>query len=555
MSNFSKMYLIPQDTYDSFVSKGDKSAVSYTRQFNQFDVQDGGKVVVRNDDNVKIQNKTITQPQPQSSDEDDDDDQTTKPQNVSPDLTTSQEISDATSNNLNPFSDVISDLQNVNRKQSQTESTQTLFPNNQKNQGIQATKSTSEQLSQTMTNPSQSVQTQSVNLNSTGSQISPSTHEKSVQSMQETKNQEIQACIPNSNNSIGNQTTPVQNPQALNNSTQTISPPSISSISTQTIPPRPPYFTPRIPNPVIVNPSPRLVNPFPSQSIPPSSNLSHAPMTDQSDQSVPIEMEVGNLSQSQELEASESESGNSIPNFILQVSTPEKGIVGQINLEKNDISYTPISSDDDEMGDQIIDVTNESESIKTDQDLKDIFDKKKKKKKKNTYLSAIPSRRSKRLSPVWKMVSDKLPHTNILKSLTEQLSPSDLDQIMLNVNHDQINPVVNISFNDKKEADDFLEDVSRARNDPKMSRDVKKIQKKSAKELNILRKEKRINLLKNRRQQTTDDEKDQSTAKINLRKRRAEKEPTVSFSKQKEPEIKKKAIVDDFDSDDYDIYF
>ena len=54
MTSYNKMYLIPQLMYDSFLKKTDSSNVNYTRQFNSLDVQDGGKVVIRNDDHNKF---------------------------------------------------------------------------------------------------------------------------------------------------------------------------------------------------------------------------------------------------------------------------------------------------------------------------------------------------------------------------------------------------------------------------------------------------------------------------------------------------------------------
>lgn len=49
MSSYKTMYLIPQLEYDSYVMR----AADRFRQYNNVDVNDGGKVVIRNDDHVK----------------------------------------------------------------------------------------------------------------------------------------------------------------------------------------------------------------------------------------------------------------------------------------------------------------------------------------------------------------------------------------------------------------------------------------------------------------------------------------------------------------------
>ena len=53
MSSYSRMYVVPQDKYDAFISGSCRGDVKYTRQINQLDVNEGGKVIIRNDDNVK----------------------------------------------------------------------------------------------------------------------------------------------------------------------------------------------------------------------------------------------------------------------------------------------------------------------------------------------------------------------------------------------------------------------------------------------------------------------------------------------------------------------
>lgn len=47
------MYAVPKEKYDMFLSGSCKGDVKYTRQINQLDVNDGGKVIIRNDDNIK----------------------------------------------------------------------------------------------------------------------------------------------------------------------------------------------------------------------------------------------------------------------------------------------------------------------------------------------------------------------------------------------------------------------------------------------------------------------------------------------------------------------
>ena len=58
MSRFSCMYLIPKETYNQLMSNGNrftKDALSAgpIRQINNLEVQDGGRVVIRNDDHYK----------------------------------------------------------------------------------------------------------------------------------------------------------------------------------------------------------------------------------------------------------------------------------------------------------------------------------------------------------------------------------------------------------------------------------------------------------------------------------------------------------------------
>ena len=53
MSNYVRMYAVPKEKYDAFLSGACKGDIKYTRQINQLDVNDGGKVIIRNDDNNK----------------------------------------------------------------------------------------------------------------------------------------------------------------------------------------------------------------------------------------------------------------------------------------------------------------------------------------------------------------------------------------------------------------------------------------------------------------------------------------------------------------------
>ena len=46
------MYLVPKAAYDAFVLKANSGDIQYMRQINNVDVQDGGKVTIRNDDNI-----------------------------------------------------------------------------------------------------------------------------------------------------------------------------------------------------------------------------------------------------------------------------------------------------------------------------------------------------------------------------------------------------------------------------------------------------------------------------------------------------------------------
>ena len=52
------MYAVPKEKYDAFIAGACKGDIKYTRQINQLDVNDGGKVIIRNDDNIK--NSTVT---------------------------------------------------------------------------------------------------------------------------------------------------------------------------------------------------------------------------------------------------------------------------------------------------------------------------------------------------------------------------------------------------------------------------------------------------------------------------------------------------------------
>ena len=55
MSTYKTMYLISQREYNNLASDG--AGLNYHRQVNNFDVNDGGRVVIRNDD--KIVNKQL----------------------------------------------------------------------------------------------------------------------------------------------------------------------------------------------------------------------------------------------------------------------------------------------------------------------------------------------------------------------------------------------------------------------------------------------------------------------------------------------------------------
>ena len=60
------MYVVPQDKYDAFIAGACKGDIKYTRQINQLDVNDGGKVIIRNDDNIK-NSRQFSQVTPQNS--------------------------------------------------------------------------------------------------------------------------------------------------------------------------------------------------------------------------------------------------------------------------------------------------------------------------------------------------------------------------------------------------------------------------------------------------------------------------------------------------------
>ena len=47
------MYAVPKEKYDAFLAGACKGDIKYTRQINQLDVNDGGKVIIRNDDHIK----------------------------------------------------------------------------------------------------------------------------------------------------------------------------------------------------------------------------------------------------------------------------------------------------------------------------------------------------------------------------------------------------------------------------------------------------------------------------------------------------------------------
>ena len=53
MSSYVRMYAVPKEKYDAFLAGSCKGDIKYTRQINQLDVNDGGKVIIRNDDNIK----------------------------------------------------------------------------------------------------------------------------------------------------------------------------------------------------------------------------------------------------------------------------------------------------------------------------------------------------------------------------------------------------------------------------------------------------------------------------------------------------------------------
>jgi hypothetical protein len=144
-----------------------------------------------------------------------------------------------------------------------------------------------------------------------------------------------------------------------------------------------------------------------------------------------------------------------------------------------------------------------------------------------------------------------LPKNNVLKTLTESLSPTELDQVMTKISKSKVNPVVNLSFKDKKEADEFFEKVKGERVSIKS---VKEPRKKTLKENADFQREKRRSHIDKRRkldEKEMEEEYETNSSKINLRKRRGEKEPTVTFSKNKEPLEKKRF---EYDSDDYDLF-
>ena len=59
MSLFQQMYLIPKAVYDTFLTKANSRDIQYMRQINNVDVQDGGKVTIRNDDKIVTGNNKI----------------------------------------------------------------------------------------------------------------------------------------------------------------------------------------------------------------------------------------------------------------------------------------------------------------------------------------------------------------------------------------------------------------------------------------------------------------------------------------------------------------
>ena len=59
------MYAVPKEKYDAFIAGACKGDIKYTRQINQLDVNDGGKVIIRNDDHIKNSAVSREKPPPQ----------------------------------------------------------------------------------------------------------------------------------------------------------------------------------------------------------------------------------------------------------------------------------------------------------------------------------------------------------------------------------------------------------------------------------------------------------------------------------------------------------
>lgn len=61
-SSFAMMYMIPKSMYEAFLSKANEGHVRFVRQINNLDVNDGGKVTIRNDNNVRKSSQYTSKP-------------------------------------------------------------------------------------------------------------------------------------------------------------------------------------------------------------------------------------------------------------------------------------------------------------------------------------------------------------------------------------------------------------------------------------------------------------------------------------------------------------
>jgi hypothetical protein len=131
--------------------------------------------------------------------------------------------------------------------------------------------------------------------------------------------------------------------------------------------PPPPFYSPQVSNIL-----PQLTNQIPL--------ISTSQLIPQDPANQEIDVQVDNFDEDQTMEGSESdtEMESESSGVILKVSSPEKGTIGQMKLNKDDISY--ISSDDENMNDRIIDITDQSQKLNSDDKVKKLLGKLKKKR-------------------------------------------------------------------------------------------------------------------------------------------------------------------------------